>query len=72
MGKTVILGFARTPFGRFLGSLREMPAVELYRPARVRYRRVRRLSKPGCHRRGPRKQLTRFVLQACGQLIWAI
>ncbi|MFO8192265.1 MAG: acetyl-CoA C-acetyltransferase [Bacillota bacterium] len=29
MGKTVILGFARTPFGRFLGSLREMPAVEL-------------------------------------------
>jgi len=29
MAKTVILGFARTPFGRFLGSLRNVPAVEL-------------------------------------------
>lgn len=29
MGKTVILGYARTPFGRFLGSLRNIPAVEL-------------------------------------------
>jgi acetyl-CoA C-acetyltransferase len=26
---TVIVGFARTPFGRFQGSLREIPAVEL-------------------------------------------
>lgn len=29
MARTVIVGFARTPFGRFLGTLREMPAVEL-------------------------------------------
>jgi len=29
MGDTVIVGYARTPFGRFLGSLHEVPAVEL-------------------------------------------
>ncbi|MBW6464565.1 MAG: acetyl-CoA C-acetyltransferase [Dethiobacteria bacterium] len=29
MGSTVILGYARTPFGRFLGSLHEVAAVEL-------------------------------------------
>ncbi len=29
MGSTVILGYARTPFGRFLGALHEIPAVEL-------------------------------------------
>ena len=29
MSQTVIVGFARTPFGRFQGSLREIPAVEL-------------------------------------------
>ena len=29
MGETVIVGFARTPFGRFLGSLQDIPAVEL-------------------------------------------
>lgn len=29
MNKTYILGYARTPFGRFLGGLHEVPAVEL-------------------------------------------
>lgn len=29
MGRTVIVGFARTPFGRFLGGLQEIPAVDL-------------------------------------------
>jgi acetyl-CoA C-acetyltransferase len=29
MNKSCILGYARTPFGRFLGSLHEIPAVEL-------------------------------------------
>jgi acetyl-CoA C-acetyltransferase len=29
MGETVIVGYARTPFGRFLGSLQDVPAVEL-------------------------------------------
>jgi acetyl-CoA C-acetyltransferase len=29
MGETVIVGFARTPFGRYLGSLQDLPAVEL-------------------------------------------
>ncbi len=29
MARTVIVGFARTPFGRFMGTLRAMPAVEL-------------------------------------------
>ena len=29
MPHTVFVGFARTPFGRFQGSLREVPAVEL-------------------------------------------
>lgn len=29
MARTVIVGFARTPFGRFLGSLSGVPAVEL-------------------------------------------
>ncbi len=29
MARTVIVGFARTPFGRFLGTLRTVPAVEL-------------------------------------------
>lgn len=29
MTRTVIVGYARTPFGRFLGSLRQMSAVEL-------------------------------------------
>ncbi len=29
MSKTVVVGFARTPFGRFLGALSAIPAVEL-------------------------------------------
>lgn len=29
MSRTVILGYARTPFGRFMGSLSDIPAVEL-------------------------------------------
>ena len=29
MTKTVVLGFARTPFGRFLGAFKDVPAVEL-------------------------------------------
>ena len=29
MIKTVVLGFARTPFGRFLGAFKDIPAVEL-------------------------------------------
>lgn len=29
MSSTVIVGFARTPFGRFMGSLQDVPAVEL-------------------------------------------
>ncbi len=29
MESTVILGFARTPFGRFMGGLKDIPAVEL-------------------------------------------
>jgi acetyl-CoA C-acetyltransferase len=29
MNKTVIVGYARTPFGRYLGSLQNVPAVEL-------------------------------------------
>ena len=29
MAQTVIVGFARTPFGRFQGALRLIPAVEL-------------------------------------------
>jgi len=27
--RTVIVGYARTPFGRFLGGLKDVPAVEL-------------------------------------------
>jgi len=29
MTKTVVLGFARTPFGRFLGAFKDVPAIEL-------------------------------------------
>ncbi len=29
MTRTVVLGFARTPFGRFLGAFKDMPAVDL-------------------------------------------
>ena len=29
MTKTVVLGFARTPFGRFLGAFKDVPAVDL-------------------------------------------
>ncbi|MDZ4133743.1 MAG: acetyl-CoA C-acetyltransferase [Dethiobacteria bacterium] len=29
MGSTVVVGFARTPFGKFLGALQDIPAVEL-------------------------------------------
>ncbi len=29
MGRTVVVGFARTPFGRYLGSLKSLAAVEL-------------------------------------------
>ncbi len=29
MSKSVVLGFARTPFGRFLGAFKEVPSVEL-------------------------------------------
>lgn len=29
IGETVVVGFARTPFGRFLGSLADIPAVDL-------------------------------------------
>ena len=29
MGSTVVVGFARTPFGKFMGALQDIPAVEL-------------------------------------------
>jgi acetyl-CoA C-acetyltransferase len=29
MGSTIVVGFARTPFGKFMGALQDIPAVEL-------------------------------------------
>lgn len=29
MESTVVVGFARTPFGRFMGGFKDIPAVEL-------------------------------------------
>lgn len=45
MAKTVIVGYARTPFGRFLGALKDLPAVTL--GAAAVHEALRRAGVPG-------------------------